>query len=250
KVLNCTVNETEINYFYHSDERAEDSLQTAKKALTTFNESFGLYPYKQLSVVETGFIYGGMEYPNLVMISDSLEKYDDYTNTIVHEIAHQWWYGVVGNNEYDHGWLDESLTEYSCVIFYEKNPEYEIKREVCIQNAITSYTTFVDVYEDIFDKVDTSMNRSLDEYNTEPEYVYVAYVKGMIMYDDIRNIIGDKAFFKSLRSYYKNYSGKNATPDDLINTFEDCSNRKLRSFINGYLDGTCIIGKLEESQSN
>jgi hypothetical protein len=40
-----------------------------------------------------------MEYPGLVMISDSVEKQSDFVNVIVHEIAHQWWYGVVGNNE-------------------------------------------------------------------------------------------------------------------------------------------------------
>jgi hypothetical protein len=242
------VDNTEITYYYYGDTRSDESLDVAKKALVTFNEKYGKYPYSTLAVVETGFLYGGMEYPNLVMISDSLEKYDDYQITIIHEIAHQWWYGVVGNNEYDYGWLDESLAEYSVVVFYENNPEYEIKREVCVANAITSYTLFVDVYKDVFKEVDTSMNRKLNQYDTEPEYVYAAYVKGMIMFDDIRNLIGDKSFFDSLKNYYKKMGGQNATPNNLIQIFEDTSHRRLKAIFESYLDGTAIIGNVGNSQ--
>ena len=243
------VDDTTINYYFYGDEKSDESLEVAKKALSTFNQKFGKYPYTQLSVVETGFLYGGMEYPNLVMISDSLDKYDDYCITIIHEIAHQWWYGVVGNNEYDYGWLDEGLAEYSVVVFYENNPEYGILRETCIQNATTSYTLFVDVYKDVFNEVDTSMNRKLNEFATEPEYVYASYVKGMIMFDDIRNLIGDKKFFDSLKNYYKQYAGQNTTPENLIQTFEDTSKRRLKSIFNSYLDGTAIIGNVGEQKN-
>jgi hypothetical protein len=247
--LEAKIGETEIEYYYYNDTEPQKSLSTAIASLTTFNETFGDYPYTTLAVVETGFVYGGMEYPNLVMISDNLQSYDDYTNTIVHEIAHQWWYGVVGNDEYENGWLDESLAEYSVVIFYEKNPEYEIERDVCIKNAITSYTLFVDVYKDVFNEVDTSMNRNLDEFDTEPEYVYAVYVKGMIMFDDIRNFIGDRNFFNSLKNYYKKYGGKNATPENLIDVFEDTSNKRLKSIFTSYIDGTAIIGNVSNKEN-
>ena len=49
--------------------------------------------------MKTPFIYGGMEYPNIVFISDSIDDESEYLKVIVHEIAHQWWYGIVGNNE-------------------------------------------------------------------------------------------------------------------------------------------------------
>lgn len=247
EILKTTIGETEVLYYYYSDNQSTKSLETAQKALSTFNENFGKYPYSTLSVIETGFLYGGMEYPSLVMISDDLEKYEDYTNTIVHEIAHQWWYGVVGNNEFDYGWLDESLAEYSVVVFYEKNPEYGILRDVCVKNAITSYTLFVDVYKDVFNEVDTSMNRKLNQFATEPEYVYAAYVRGMIMFDDIRNLIGDKNFFNSLKNYYKQYGGKNAVPDSLISVFEDTSHKRLKSVFESYINGSTIIGNIENN---
>lgn len=241
--------DTTIEYYFYDDENVQKSLETAQKALCTFNETFGNYPYPSLAVVKTGFLYGGMEYPNLVMISDGLEKYEDFTNTIVHEIAHQWWYGVVGNNQFEHGWLDESLAEYSTVIFYEKNPEYNIVREICIKNAITSYTMFVDVFEDVFKKVDTSMDRRLDQFDTEPEYVYASYVRGMIMFDDIRNLIGDRTFFRCLKNYYSKYQGKNATPQNLIAVFEDTSGKRLKSVFLSYIDGTAIIGEIKSQNS-
>ena len=40
---------------------------------------------------------------------------------------HQWWYGVVGNDQYNNAWLDEGLTDYSTALFYEFNPQYEVK---------------------------------------------------------------------------------------------------------------------------
>lgn len=245
----ATCGDTKIQYYFYDDENADASLETAKKALLTFEDTFGKYPYSTLAIVKTGFLYGGMEYPNLVMISDNLGKYEDFTNTIVHEVAHQWWYGLVGNNQFDHGWMDESLAEYSTVIFYEKNPEYNIKRDVCIKNAITSYTMFVDVFEDVFKKVDTSMDRPLDKFATEPEYVYAAYVRGMIMFDDIRNLIGDRTFFRCLKNYCSKYKGQNALPENMISVFENTSGKKLKPLFLSYIDGTAIIGEIKSQKT-
>ena len=127
------VGATEVAYYYYDDEQADASFNTAVKALKTFNEMIGKYPYKTLSVVKTNFVHGGMEYPNLVYISENLNNYEDYTNVIVHEIAHQWWYGVVGNNAYANGWMDEGLTEYTTALFYEFNKEYNIKKDDVIK---------------------------------------------------------------------------------------------------------------------
>ncbi len=239
------VGETEVKYYYYKDFSPQKSLETSVKALKTFNEIIGEYPYRTLSVVETGFVHGGMEYPNLVYISDGLDNYEDYTNTIVHEIAHQWWYGVVGNNEYKHGWLDEGLTEYHTALFYEKNPEYDVNIDTLISNAINSYVLFVDVYVDVFGNVDTSMDRSLNEYQTEPEYVYMAYVKGMLLFDNLREVLGEEMFLKCVKDYYKTNRMTNTTPANLIASFEKVSRRNLEGFFNSWIKGTVIIENLK-----
>ena len=72
-------------------------LAAAADALTVFGEKFGAYPYKTFSVVQTGFLQGGMEYPQLVIISDALVP-EVYREAVIHATAHQWFYGLVGND--------------------------------------------------------------------------------------------------------------------------------------------------------
>lgn len=244
------VGDTTINYYYYNDTQPEKSLQTAVDSLNTFNSLIGTYPYKTLAVVESNFVHGGMEFPNLVLISDALEKYEDYQNTIIHEIAHQWWYGLVGNNEYDYGWLDEGLTEYTTALFYEKNPSYNLSYDEIITNANSSYCLFVEVYTDIFGEVDTTMTRALNQYKTEPEYIYISYVKGVLLFDSLRSVLGDKAFFKGLKKYFNSFKGTNVTPSDMIASFEKSSLRNLESFFDSYLNGKVVVVPKQDLHSS
>lgn len=235
------VGNTDVYYYYHNDGSSDRSLQAAVDSIKTFEDMIGDYPYDSFSVVQTSFVHGGMEYPGLVYVSDELNNYEDYINVIVHETAHQWWYGMVGSDAFKNGWLDEGLTEYTTALFYERNPQYDIKLENIIGNAKTAYTMFVDVYEQIFGQVDTSLTRSLNEYDTEPEYVYMAYVKGMLLFDNVRSVVGDKRFFKAIKYYFEVNKFKNTNPDELINCFEKSTNRNLEGLLNSWIDGTVII---------
>lgn len=250
EVLSQKVGNTTVNYYYYNDTNPQTSLQTAVDSLQTFNSLIGEYPYQTLQVVESNFVHGGMEYPNLVLISDCLEKYEDYQNTIIHEIAHQWWYGVVGNNEYDYGWLDEGLTEYTTALFYEQNPSYNLSYDEIMKNANSSYCLFVEVYGDIFGSVDTTMDRKLNEFKTEPEYIYISYVKGTLLFDSLREVLGKKTFNKCLKAYFKTCQGTNATPQDLINVFQSTSLRDLEGFFNSWINGTVVVIPKETPQSS
>ena len=85
----------------------QNMLAAAQKSLTTFSASFSAYPYPELDVVLGAFPdFGGMEYPTIVF--SEVDKW-----TVAHEIAHQWWYGLVGNDQYAEPWLDESLATWS-----------------------------------------------------------------------------------------------------------------------------------------
>ncbi|MBQ3116466.1 MAG: M1 family metallopeptidase [Clostridia bacterium] len=229
----------EINYYYYDDSAPEKSLQYAVKSMKLFNEKFGKYPYPTYAVVQTEFIQGGMEFPALVMISDNLEP-SAYGEVIVHETAHQWWQSVVGNNEIEHGFLDEGLAEYSVVIFYENYPEYNLTRELLIDSSQKTYKVFCSVYDKIYGKVNTVMLRSLKDFTSEYEYVNMAYIKPCIMYDMLRQTIGDKAFFNGLKKYYKQYSFLNATPDDLVGVFEKCGT-DTNGFFYSFFEGKVII---------
>lgn len=244
KILSEKVGDTTVNYYYYHDKYPDKSLKASCDSLKTFNNLFAVYPYEELNVCESNFVYGGMEYPNIVFISDSIENYEDYIYTIVHEIAHQWWYQMVGNNEYKYGFLDEGLTEYSTYLFFDKNPEYNMDTREMVKNTTNSYLLFIDVYEEVYGKVDTSMLRSLDEYITEPEYIYMAYVKGVLMFDNLKEIVGEDNFIKSLKYYFKQNVGKNAKPSDLIYAFNKKCAGDFETYFNSWFNGNVVIETL------
>lgn len=240
EVLTDTVEDVTVSYYYYNDDNANENLKVALDSITTFNKLFGKYPYKTLAVVKTNFVHGGMEYPNLVYISDEVTG-ADYKNVIVHEIAHQWWYGVIGSNAFRNAWLDEGLTEYSTALFYEENPDYGIDYNELIKSTNNSYVTFVDLYTEILGKLDTSMNRYVDGYSTEPEYVYMTYVKGMLLFDNLREVIGKNKFIEGLQLYYSENAFTNVNPDNFIAAMEKASKRELRSYINSWIEGKFVI---------
>ncbi len=239
-VLSKEENGVCVNYFYYDDKNAEKHLETAVRALANFAEMFGEYPYKQLSVVKTGFCFGGMEYPNLVMISDDVDE-DFYDYVIVHEIAHQWWYGMVGNDEFSESFVDESLTEYSTLLFFEREKEYGYEYKTLVDNAIETYKNFVKIYSKIQGNVNQSMDRNLLQFATEPEYVNCVYTKGVIMYDSLRQTLGDKTFFKCLKNYFKDYRYKISSREKLIESFSKSAKRNLKSFFDSWLEGKVVV---------
>lgn len=240
QVISTTHNNTTIEYYYFNDSNAELSLKAGSDSIKTFSKLFGEFPYKNFSIVKTDFIYGGMEYPNLVMISADIENVDDYLNVIVHETAHQWWYAMVGNDQYTLPWLDEAITEFSTILFYDNNEGYALNHKQMVETCHENYSTFITVYNDVLGSIDTSM-RAVNKYNTEPEYTYCTYVKGVLMYDSLYSLIGEKCFIKSLKIYFENNKFTNATKLDLISAFEKASEQNLSNFFDSWLNGKVVI---------
>jgi hypothetical protein len=90
---------------------ATSMLNTSKSALDAHSQRFGAYPYGEADVVlDNNFWFGGMEYPGFVMDLVS-------STAMAHELAHQWWYGIVGDDEYTSPWLDESFADYATDLY-------------------------------------------------------------------------------------------------------------------------------------
>lgn len=239
--LEETHNGIEINYYYYGDATPPKTMKTIKEVLDT-NNKYGEYPYKTLSIAEANFVHGGMEYPGLVLISDSLADYETYINVVIHELCHQWWYGVVGNNQYTYGFLDEGLTDYCTAKFYEKHPAYGLSQNQIFTNASNGYATFVKVYGDVRENFSTKMIRRLDEFETENEYVYLTYVKGMLMFASLEDLIGEKKMEKCIKFYFEQNKFKEATPEDLIDAFSRASRKNLQNYFDAWFNGDVIIG--------
>ena len=239
QVLKKDTGKAEVSYYYYRDEKAEESLNIACESIEYFSQTFGAYPYSTYAAVQTGFCYGGMEYPGLSMISDAL---DDLNNkyTIVHETAHQWWYSAVGSNQLENAWMDEGLTEYSTVMFFENYPAYGLERKNLVQSAYSAYKAFFDVYAQLFGETDTTMNRKLDQFGGEYEYVNVTYNKGLILFDNLREALGDKKFTNALKRYYNEFCYKIAKPEDMVSCFEKVG-VDVAGFFASYVEGKAVI---------
>lgn len=246
EILEDKQGDTKVYYLgKQGDSNNQKYLEIAKEATAYFGKVFGAYPYSTLTVAKTPFVYGGMEYPNLVYVSDSVKEESEILKIIVHEIAHQWWYAVVGNNETQEAWLDESLSEYSTALFFKENTKYGITYDELISNALSSYMLYVDVVQTIRGDVITKMNLPVNEYQNDYEYSYMVYVKGVIMFDSLKEMVGEKKLLAGFKKYYAENKFKNATKQDFYDAFSAGCHKDLNGFFEGFLNGTTIISNIK-----
>lgn len=238
KVESRTVGNTEVKYYYYKDENPNVSLSAATESVEYFNNTFGSYAYPTLSVVQTGFCYGGMEYPGLTMISDKLDS-NGNIYTIVHENAHQWWYAMVGSDQLNCAWQDEGLAEYSSLMFFENHPSYSFTRLGIVGSATKAYRAYFSVYNQIFGEANTTMNRHLSEYESEYEYSNIAYNKGLVLFDMLRQSIGDEKFTAALKEYFEGNKFTIASCDNLYASFLKYGD--LEGFFASFIDGKIVI---------
>ena len=229
---------------YKGDSDLEELSQLSSKAMTYFSKTFEKYPYSNIKIIKTPFLHGGMEYPGLVMIADTIKETEEKHKVIVHEIAHQWWYGLVGVNESTSAWIDEGLAEYSTALFFGNHAEYNITYNQMINDAITSYTLYVDVINSINGKIHTKMNLPVNEYINEYEYTYMVYVKGIILFDELSQIVSQQKLIKALSKISSSYKYKNISQDEFTEEIKRVTGKNTDGFINSFLEGNAVIGKL------
>lgn len=239
RVATAKVGSVDISYYYYADETPAESLAAAKESFAYYQKTFGEYPYAHYAVAETGLCLGGMEYPMLSMISDGL-KGTERAQTIAHETAHQWWYGVVGSDQTQEAWQDEGLAEYSAFCFFDEHEKYGLKREDLVAAALREYRSYYDVYGSVLGRTDTSMSRDLKEYISDYEYKCLAYDKAVVMFDTLRKSVGDKKFFSALKRYYGDSMYAMNGVGELIAAFEK-TGLDVNGFFESFLSGKAIL---------
>ena len=236
------VGEIEVVSWFNPDDEAgaEAVLAAGVATLERYQPLIGAYPFAQLDLVEVSVGNGaaGIEFPQLVFIGGSY--YDEGPVTppdtsyleslVVHEVLHQWFYGLVGNDQYAHGFQDEGLVNYLMTYFYRL--QYgEDEFTVCYlsQNEIP-YLRY------LFSGGDMVTDYPSDAYAPSSEYVVAAYYKGAVAFNAIREAIGDDAFFAGLSQYVSDFRFHVATPDDLRAAFEAASGEDLGDFWTNWFD--------------
>ncbi|MGG1677948.1 hypothetical protein ACIFOT_19615 [Neobacillus sp. NRS-1170] len=159
----AVVDGTEIRVFSNLQDESYEAeyLELAKKALQFFNANIGKYPHKQLDIIMDE---GGMEYPGIVTVSQG----NTNTFAVVHEMAHQWFYGTVSSNPSYTPWIDEGTTNFATYLFFIKN-EKQVPAEV-----FTTANDNINVAKDKGKIVPS--NYSLKEFEPENVFTYSASV--------------------------------------------------------------------------
>lgn len=228
---------TEVIYHYISDPDPDASLSLAADALAVFSELFGEYPYPTLTLVRACIGAGGMEYGALAAVDAELTG-NEFRHTLVHEIAHQWWFGAVGSDQINEPWLDEGLAEFSTA-YYMLLREGEEAYRSAVRAAETSYSVFARLPETV--GFDRRMSRPLSSYLTNGEYVAVVYAEGLILFDTLMRLAGRERTENALASLYSSCLFGIASPDDLAAAF-DSAGFAAAPLIESFREGTAAFG--------
>lgn len=214
----------------------KDLHQVAIKSIETYSKSYGEYPYPEYDVVATGGFFGGMEYPGLIFAQGSyFERNNPYGIVVVaHETAHQWWYGVVGNDEVEHPWMDESLTEYSTLSYLIQNEKtlaliYKSAKDRAVKNAMQ--------HEGRGEKISSGV----DQFSNWDSYGLMIYEVGPMMFYEWEQKVGKEAMDSMLRDYYARFQFKNATPLDFLGVVKEHFGDDGVRFMEDWLEGKITL---------
>jgi len=209
-------------YFPYFEDAGQQVLRTTSQAIRIYQDLFGAYHHTTMSVVQADFL-DGMEYDGLFFLSRDF--YNWYRGTeaemlvaiAAHETAHQWWYGLVGNDQALEPWLDEALCTYSERLFFEhSNP-----------TALDWWWAYrVDYYEPR-GKIDISIYEAQGEFQNYRAYRDVVYLQGAHFFEELRKLIGDEAFFGFLRDYLERYAYGISTGRDFFRILEEHTSADL-----------------------
>ncbi len=138
--------------------------------------------------------------------------------TVAHEVAHQWWAIGVGSDSQRAPWLDESLTNYSAMIYFEDRYGAAKAQQMIDLHLKTSYSM-----GRMLGNADAPVNKRTSQYSGNLQYGAIVYGKGALFYDALRKQMGDAAFFTALRNYYARYDNGVATASDLMNAMTNAA---------------------------
>lgn len=237
KVVSQTVDGTRLNAYFLPgyDSAGAASLDVAASSLDVYNRLFGPYPFSELDIVQAPMRNAlGVEYPGIVLIGASLyDNPDDpsFVVTTAHEVAHQWWYSLVGNDVFAEPWLDEGLTTYSSGLYSQDEIGEEAYR------GLVSYwqSGWDELVKDGKDDVVTQDMQYFESLDDPHVYSRVVYTKAALFFKALRETIGDQAFFTALQAYFRDNQYQVASGDDLLANFEAASGQQLDSLYEEWL---------------
>ena len=226
----------------HADQ-AERHFAAARISLRYYGEWYGRYPYGHITIVDPAFQSGadGMEYPTLFTAgTDWIAPRGATTpeEVIVHEAGHQWWYGMVGNNEFEDAWLDEGLNQFSegRSLAAAGVPDHLV---VHYFGGFVPYA-IADVVQTR--EVDSNLLRDYREVATRdaqatPSYRYfptsaggITYAKTALWLNTVERMVGWPALQRGMSAYFAKWRFRHPKPQDFFDALNEAAGRDLTPF--------------------
>ena len=201
-----------------------------KQALSIMNQEFGKYPYPQYTFIQGGD--GGMEYPMITLITGR-RNLGSLVGVSVHELNHSWFQGVLAFDESRYYWMDEGFTQFSGDVVMAKLFPATAKR--AFYGAYDSYLSIAGTPEE------QALTTHADWYNTNRAYGIAAYSKGSVFLSQLRYIVGEEVFRKSMLDFFNTWKFKHPTATDLKMIFELNSGMELDWYFEEWINTTHTI---------
>ncbi len=232
------VGETLVNSYSSSDlmDGNKSALDTASAAIRIFDKIIGYYPYKEFDILATSTSALGVEYPGVTVINKNIYRPGGNLNnipnsiylesTVAHEVGHQWFYNVVGNDQVNQPWLDESITQYITSLYYKD------------RYGDQASDSFINSFYDRWDRVDKKeipIGLPVKSYD-QKTYGAIVYGRGPIFFITLRDQIGDTDFALFLKKYYEQNIWEIATEKTMKETAEKACSCDLTMLFNRWVD--------------
>jgi aminopeptidase N len=191
-------------------------------ALKTFNAQYGPYPYRALEcqlILDSSHINFGSEYPGFVLLYTNGTYTDGLRYTATHEVAHQWFYNVLGNDIFNEPWLDEAFAKYSPEIV-EEDWFGQAAADAYYQNQVLPYAR----------EATQGAGLSIWEYGAWKPYHRAVYGRGAQFLHALRDRVGDAAFFAGMQRYYGRHKYGIVHKRDFLAVMEAASRQDLDAF--------------------
>ena len=218
-------------------------------ALKFFHETYGPYPYKQFTVADTYIRAGGIEYPNIVFINTGISpefRLNRFKVIVIHEMAHNWFYGLLANNQTEEEWMDEGFTSFAEIECMEAL--FGIEDNYAVNRDDWFHRTFWFENNDRRDNAlsylqHTKDGRETDQIDLHPDLLgYSAYISQYSKMADViymlQYVLGDSVFDQALKNYFNEWHFKHPYRSDFIASFEKTANRDLDWFFEQWLETT------------
>lgn len=225
----------------------EKSIEYLNDATYYYSLWNGDYPYKHVTAVDGSISAGGgMEYPNITVIGESYSAFS-LEQVIVHEVGHNWFYGILGSNERQHAWMDEGLNTFTENRYTEtKYPKMDLG-SIGLPKGIMAKSG-LNVYgpRGMYDlgylfnarrNYDQPIETASQDF-TPTNYGAIVYGKTGIGMDYMLAYLGDTLFNKCMHAYFDKWKFKHPQPDDLRDVFQSVTGKDLSWFFDDYIKTT------------